>query len=158
MHEISEGNTLEMHNVISYRSKITQQQMTQVINEINDIISENKAVKTGIPVSATFSVDINSTQPLMDVEILVPLDKKISVPYGYTFKPVFRLKNAVRVRHTGNPSLLQESADELMKYIAENQLMPVTSGYNVTVHEPEGNNDKDNFIMDIYVGVCDNIL
>lgn len=38
------------------------------------------------------------------------------------------------------------------------QLMPVTAGYNVTVKEPLNQMDMENMIVDIYVGVCDNIL
>ena len=45
-----------------------------------------------------------------------------------------------------------------MKYISERQLMPVTAGYNVTVKEPLNQMDMENMIVDIYVGVCDNIL
>lgn len=157
MHEISEGNILELRNLISYRNKITQQQMAAIMNEMNEIISSNGAVKTGNPISTTFSVENNLSQPMMDIEILIPLNKTIPVPSGYSFKPIFRLNNAVKVRHTGNPATLQQSADELMKYISEKKLMPITSGYNVNLNE-ESKDDIENFSMDIYVGVCDNIL
>ena len=157
MHEISEGNILELRNLISYRNKITQQQMAAIMNEMNEIISSYGAVKTGNPISTTFSVENNLSQPMMDIEILIPLNKTIPVPSGYSFKPIFRLNNAVKVRHTGNPATLQQSADELMKYISEKKLMPITSGYNVNLNE-ESKVDIENFSMDIYVGVCDNIL
>ena len=157
MHEISEGNILELRNLISYRNKITQQQMAAIMNEMNEIISSNGAVKTGNPISTTFSVENNLSQPMMDIEILIPLNKTIPVPSGYSFKPIFRLNNAVKVRHTGNPATLQQMADELMKYIREKKLMPITSGYNVNLNE-ESKDDIENFSMDIYVGVCDNIL
>ena len=45
-----------------------------------------------------------------------------------------------------------------MKYISERQLMPVTTGYNVTVKEPLNQMGTENMIVDIYVGICDNIL
>lgn len=156
--EITENNKLEMSNVISYRGKVTQQQMAQIMQELEQIIKENHASKSGPTVSATYAAENDGVQPIMDMEVLIPLDREISVPSGYSFKPVFRLNHAVKVRHTGNPAMLQNSANELMKYITEKQLMPVTAGYNVVVQEAANPKDVDNLIIDIYVGVCDNIL
>ena len=151
---ITEGNVLEMNNVLSYRGKVTQQEMSAVMNEMQQIIKNSGAEKNGPAVSATFAVE----QPMMDIEVMIPLDRMISVPEKYKMKPVFRLTNAVKIRHTGNPSGLQNSGNEIMKYISERQLMPVTAGYNVTVKEPLNQMDTENMIVDIYVGVCDNIL
>ena len=95
---------------------------------------------------------------MLDVEILIPLDKEISVSAPYMIKPVFRLRNAVKIRHKGNPALMQNTANELMEYIKNKGLMPITAGYNVTVQEPTSPTDVDSLIVDIYVGVSDNIL
>jgi len=147
-----------MENVISFRGKVTQQQMSQVIKEMEQIISENSAEKKGCSVTSTFSIENNGLQPVMDVEILIPLNKEIRVPSDYKFKPIFRLNNAVKIRHQGNPAMLQNSANELMKYIADHKLTPITTGYNVTVQEPTNPNDINSLIVDMYVGVSDNIL
>lgn len=108
--------------------------------------------------TATFSVENNGLQPIMDIEVLIPLNKEVHVPADYKFKPVFRLNNAVKIRHRGNPAMLQNSANELMRYITDHKLMPITAGYNVTVQEPADQNDVDSLIVDMYVGVSDNIL
>jgi len=39
---ITENNTYEMTNVISYRGKVTQQQLSVIMNEINTIIQEKR--------------------------------------------------------------------------------------------------------------------
>lgn len=155
---ITENCKLEMENVISFRGKVTQQQMSQIVKEMEQIISENSAEKKGSSATATFAVESNGSQPMMDIEILIPLNKEIHVPSDYKFKPIFRLNNAVKIRHQGNPAMLQNSANELMKYIADHQLTPITTGYNVTVQEPTNQNDVDSLIVDMYVGVSDNIL
>lgn len=53
---------------------------------------------------------------------------------------------------------MQNTANELMAYIKNKGLMSITAGYNVTVQEPSSPTDMDNLIVDIYVGVSDNIL
>lgn len=156
--EIINNVCLEMENVISFRGKVTQQQMQQVVKEMEQIISENSAEKNGFSVTATFAIESNGSQPIMDIEVLIPLNKEIRVPSDYKFKPIFRLNNAVKIRHKGNPAMLQNSANELMKYIADHKLTPITTGYNVTVQEPTDPNDIDSLIVDMYVGISDNIL
>lgn len=158
MKEITENVSLEMTNVLTYRGKVTQQQMTVIAKEMNDIITANKAKKIMSGVSATYEIINPGTDVVMDVEIMYPLDKHINVAAPYKIKPIFRLKNAVKIRHEGNPALLQEAGNKLMNYISDKGLMPITVGYNVTVQEPTSPMDIDNLIVDLYIGVCDNIL
>lgn len=158
MHDILENASLEMTNVLSYRGKLTQQQMIQITKEMTELIQSNNAQKTLPGVTATFAIDTSGSEPTMDIEIMYPLDRSIPVPSIYTLKPVFRLRNAVRIRHTGNPAMMQNTGNEIMQYIKEKNLMPITAGYNVTVQEPASPTDTDNLIVDIYIGVSDNIL
>lgn len=158
MREILENVTLEMENVFSFRGKVTQQQMAGISKEIEQLMQANGAQKNGSAVSATFAVDTSSAVPLMDIELLIPMTKVFPVNEPYRFKPVFRLKNAVKIRHEGSPATLQNTANELMSYISEHGLTPVTAGYNVTVREPKDQADINNMIVDIYIGVNDNIL
>lgn len=158
MADIVENASLELKNVFSYRGKVTQQQLMIITKEMNDIITANNAKKTMPGVSATFGIISEGSEPLMDMEIMFPLDKEIDVPDPYTFKPLFRLRNAVKIRHVGNPALIQESGNQLMKFIDENGLMPITAGYNVTIQEPQTPSNIDDLIIDLYIGVSDNIL
>lgn len=158
MNEIEEHASLEMKNVLTYRGKINQRQMVDIVKEMNDIIATNNAGKTLPGVSATYEIIGQGTDALMDVEIMYPLDKQISAPSPYIIKPIFRLKNAIKIRHEGNPALLQESGNKLMNYISDKGLMPITVGYNVTVHEPTSLMDIDGLIVDLYIGICDNVI
>ena len=158
MIEIAENESLEMTNVLTYRGKITQQQSAIISKEMNDIISANNAQKTMIGVSATYEIINSGSETIMDVEIMYPLDKYIDVTSPYKIKPIFRLKNAVRIRHEGNPVTIQNTVNELMQYISTHGLTPITPGYNVTIKEPKNPSDIDSMIVDIYVGVNDNIL
>lgn len=158
MNEITENVALEMTNVLSYRNKSTQKQLVMVSKEIEELLKNNNAKKVGANVSVTFAIDTTGLEPMLDVEILIPIDKTISVSAPYTIKPIFRLRNAVKIRHKGNPALLQNTANELMEYIKNKGLIPITAGYNVTIQEISSPTDVDSLIVDIYVGVSDNIL
>ena len=96
--------------------------------------------------------------PVMDVEILLPLDREIAPPEGYVWKPRLLLTNAVVAWHVGSPATMQQSANAINTYILEHHLIPITVGYNVTVKETKTPQELDDMVVDIYVGVSPNVL
>ena len=152
------GQSYEMKNVISYRAKMTQKEMNIAMNRLMTLINDNGLTQSGYITTSTFSIEKVDSTELIDIEILCPVDKICRLPQEYTFKPVFRLANAVKITHKGDPVNLQETANLLISYINENKLTPITSMYNVTVREPKSPVDVDNMVVDMYIGVSDNIL
>ena len=155
---ITENETLEMKNVLSFRGKVTQQAFAAKSQEIELILKAAGAEKTAPVVTTTFAVEQGAVGPVMDVEILIPLDKEIQAPAGYTFKHRFLLTNAVVMHHVGHPSKLQDSVNALNAYMQTNQLVPITSGYNVTVKEAKTPLELDQMEVDVYVGISPNLL
>lgn len=156
--EILTNQTYEMNNVISYRAKMTQKEMNNAMNRLMTLIKDNGLTKSGYITTSTFSIEKIDNTELIDIEILCPVDKICRLPQEYTFKPIFRLLNAVKITHKGNPANLQATANLLISYINENKLTPITSMYNVTVCEPKSPADIDNMVVDMYIGVTENIL
>ncbi|MGN0606778.1 MAG: AraC family transcriptional regulator [Oscillospiraceae bacterium] len=156
--EIQTNQTYEMKNVISYRAKMTQQEVNDVMNNLGTFIQNNGLIQSGCVTTTTFSVENADVSQLMDIEILCPVDKVCEVPQGFKFKPEFRLSNAAKITHKGNPANMQESVNKLISYLNQNKLTPVTSLYNVTVNEPKTPMDIENMVVDMYIGVTDNIL
>ncbi len=155
---ILEGQTLEMYNVLSYRAKLTQQQMAMKIKELDEKLREKGVKRTANPVTTTYSVEEGIHGPIMDVEFLLPLDQKVTLPEGCVWKSHFLLTNALVARHTGNPDNIQLTINALNAYMAEQHLIPITSGYNVTVKGAKTSLELNEMIVDIYVGINPNIL
>lgn len=156
--DILEHRTLEMHDLLSYRSKMTQQELVEKSKEIEEIIVRSGASKNGCTVTTTFSVEQGPNGPILDMEILVPLDREIPVPQGYVWKPEFLLTNALMMKHIGNPAGLQESVQALNQFILDHGLVPISTGYNVTVREAKTPMELDSMEVDIYVGISPNKL
>lgn len=155
---IETNQTYEMNNVISYRAKMTQQEMNDTMSRLGAFIKENGLTKNGCVTTTTFSVENVSGAQIMDIEILCPVDIACDVPQGFTFKPKFRLNNAAKITHKGSPANMQNSVNELIGYLNQNKLTPITSLYNVTVNEPKSPADIDSMVVDMYIGVSNNIL
>jgi len=112
-------------------------------------------------ITTTFKVEVVDGEQIMDTEILMPIDKKIDLPEKYNFKELFalfHLKNSLYTsytRHKGNPAELQETYEQLNQYAVDNDLKQITSGYNVYVNEGK---DHEDMIVDIYIGIDQNVL
>ncbi|MDD4297808.1 MAG: AraC family transcriptional regulator [Ruminiclostridium sp.] len=158
MCEIKEGQELRLENVLSIRKKMTQTELQQEMTQIGNFIQQNNLIKSGPVVSATFSIEQNGTSPILDMEILVPLDKDIPLPEPYRMKKIFHLKNAIHVRHEGNPQRLQNTLNGMVQYIQNNKLQQITPAYNATVNEPKPGEGLDKLIIDAYIGVNPSIL
>ena len=103
MYQIEENAKLEMENVISFRGVVTHAQINERVSEMLRVIEANNAFKTGSVVNTTFSIDPNGVEPLLDVEILIPINRKINLSAPYSYKPIFKLNNAIKVKHYGAP-------------------------------------------------------
>ena len=104
--EIKENMTLQMKNVLSFRGRMSQQEMVQKSQEIEQVMKDKGVVKAGPTATTTFSVEQSPAGPVMDIEILIPVDKGIEAPAGYTFKPEILLVNALMANSDGSSIIM----------------------------------------------------
>lgn len=155
---IQKDKSLKLENLLTLRKKMTQAEIHQEMIEIGKFIEENNLKKTGPIVTTTHNLEMINGEQVLDMEIMIPVDREFDKKDYYTFKPLFHLVHAVYARHEGNPIELQDTYNEIMKYLKENNLQQITCGYNVNVKEPVSKNDMDNMITDVYIGVNPSIL
>ena len=147
-----------MTNVLSLRVKGTAQDISAATMQVGQFIEGNGYKKNSSTVSVTHGLEVADGQQILDTEILIPLDKNFTPPEGCTLKSVFKIINAVKIRHEGNPSGLQKTCDELMAYIQQRGYTPITAAYIVTVKDVLRPEDMDQAVMDVYIGLNPNTL
>lgn len=155
---VEAGKEIKLENVLSLRKKMTQEEINSEMMKIGKFLQDNGAKKAGSVVTATFAIETLNGQSVLDMEILIPLDKEIAVSGEYTFKPVFHIVNALYARHEGNPSTLQNTYNEMLAYINQNNLQQITAGYNVQVKDMLPGMSPDDMIIDVYIGMNPNIM
>ncbi|RJE89061.1 AraC family transcriptional regulator [Paenibacillus sp. 1011MAR3C5] len=155
---VETGREFKIENVLSLRKKMTQQEIQQEMMNIGKLLEQNGLKKNGPIVTATFTIEQSNEQQLLDMEILVPLDKPAKLHGIYKFKDVFHLVNAVYARHEGNPNTLQNTYNEIDQYTRENALQLITVAYNVNIVELHPGQSMDDMIVDVYIGVNPSIL
>ena len=159
--EIKTGLTFQMKNVLAFRGKVTQATLNEKRKEMENLIKEFNAKPVHPAVTTTYGIEQTAEGPVMDMEVLIPLDKDVSHEIlvkqlsEYRFKPQFLLTNALQVHHEAKDGKLEDSIKELYKYVQVHNLSPITNGYNIAFNDPDDPNDM---IVDIMVGIDPNIL
>lgn len=151
-----EQQYLELENVLSYRTRVD-------INRLNGILSyvEKNADALGLTVTGNILFTVTEkisehNKCIVGIEILIPVNKKFESCEQYIYKPVFKLVNAVSVRHCGMYSDIEMISSLLEGFLKESNLKPISNIYYMAVR-----NDEDHplsSILDAYVSVNGNLL
>ena len=152
MLEIKENQELHVDNLLSYRGKVKQTEIELVGKEMEDYIQNVGANRIGNPITVTYAVEGD----MIDIELLMPIEKSIDSTDKFVFKKQIKIVNAVVASYKGHPMGLQDTCNQLNQYMVEHTLQPITVGYNVTKKMDMLN--PNNTEIDVYVGISPNIL
>jgi effector-binding domain-containing protein len=158
MVDIQENKELKLQNLISMRKKMPQTEIEKAMISIGAFMKDNNLSKNGPVITTTYAVEMENNIPHIDMEILIPIKEDKLPDDSYNFKKEFHLTNAVYARHTGNPAMLQNTYQEMMNHIKENNKQQITTGYNVNIKEIKPGESMDEMIMDVYIGINPNKL
>ena len=152
---IIEKQELRLSNLISVRKKMSQKELAEEVQNMKTMIAHSDQ-KAGDLVTATFAAENNEKgEVIMDVEILCPVEKEISVMQPYVLKKELYITNALMSEFSGPASGISSVYNEINKYIMEHMLQPVTAAYTVNKGIANEGNKAD---IAVYVGINPNVL
>ncbi|ADL50580.1 transcription activator effector-binding protein [Clostridium cellulovorans] len=154
---ITLDNEISFKNLLSFRKTLTQAELQEEMKKIEEFLNKNNLKKNGPTITTTYSVN-QAMIPTMDFEVLIPLEGNMPFSDTYKVKKEFKLVNALKVSHIGNPAGIQQTVMGVQKYIKENNLQPITSLYNVTINEVKSVEEMDKLHVDMYIGLNPNIV
>lgn len=154
--DIIENQSFESENVLHYHGWVTQQQMNEIFAKADSMMNKYQAKNNGPVTTATRAVEMRDGQPVMDLDVFIPLDKEIETSDGFDFIKQFKLENALKLRIEGSPQQAEAAMQKLNEYIISNSLTPSTPACMVTVKGATTPLELDNMITDIYVGIMNN--
>jgi effector-binding domain-containing protein len=155
--QIELNRSIKFENVISFRKKMKHTSVNTEVAKFIHFLKESDARKNGPMMSANFGIETLNGEQILDMEFLVPVDKKIDLPKEYKFKSLFHIVNAVYTRHIGNPLALENVYTELSNFLKQNEIHQITVAYNVNVND-EMVSEEVEPIIDIYIGANPSIL
>lgn len=153
---IFKDQILQYENVLSYRTKIQISDVNKMIGFIQRNTDALDLKICGNIAATVYEKENISGVEMSDIEFLIPVNKEISESSAFKFKPVFKLVNAVKIRHEGSMKLIERAEHTLDEYITQNAMQPVTPVYYLFIQSTEYDNEDN--IVDLYKGISENIL
>lgn len=154
MIDITLGQTYEAKNLLTLRKKMSQFEIQSYMIGIENYINNSGLKKIGAPITTTYSFE----NGVIDFEIMIPVDTDSLEHDEYYIKPLFKMVNALKASHYGNPSNMAETFKEIAYYIETHKLHQITAPYNVAIREAKTMEELDSVVADIYIGINPSIL
>jgi len=147
--QILENRSLFMENMISYRTNLPKEDIPKLVDHICRNVSA-LGVKLTKKICFTYLTDEKN-----EIEILIPVIGDITDHSEYGHKELFRLINAVTIRHEGSLADIDINEKKLVDYIRKKSYEMITRPYYNIVRLSENLSDC---IVDIYIGTNYNKL
>lgn len=152
---IRDKQQVELENLISFRGKVRQREMPRLIRQMVECAESQQAKVGENLISATYQVELVDGEKVAEVELMLPVEGKITDKGEFTCKPRFFLRDAVKMEYKGPAKGFATVYEEMRQYIEMKGYVPITVGYIVSVL----NNPKEDEVdMEVYMGVSTNVL
>ncbi len=142
--QILEHQSLLINNVISYHTHLSLDRLPSMVEYVR-----SNVCNLGAELSGSIMYTENSDN-YKNIELIIPVNVQLKNCEEYEYKPVFKLLNAVSVRHEGLFSNIEKTENRLIEYIKDKSYSMLTQPYyNIIRLETD---DTNNCIVDIYIG------
>ncbi len=148
--EIINNENIYLENVLHFRGNVTSELSAEISVQIEDMLKKNAASKIWNTITVTHDIQIKDGKQVLDLEIFIPLDKRIPTYGDFDLIPVFSIKSALKVRVFGDTLQIEQAIKNIYNYVNSNKLIVTTPICIVTIKEALSNDD---LITDVYIGV-----
>ncbi|MCL2020020.1 MAG: hypothetical protein FWG70_09715 [Oscillospiraceae bacterium] len=156
---ILRNQILMYSNVLSYTAKVRKDDICALLEQIRrkTEVSGYKICGRIISTEKKENNEFNEfNDGVIEVELLVPIDRHSESTAEYKYKSQFKLLNAVKVRYEGDICEIRKGVLLLDEYLNENNLEPITGCYFSYIQAYA--DSPESVIADIYVGINTNVL
>ena len=154
MDDFTQRYDLKYNNAFVFRGYISQIEYGSILQEMCEIIASNKLKVDGYV--TTSSHGFNDDEKV-DMEIIIPLNSSMKLnddqKTKFSFIETISIENCLKVRQEGNPQLINEKIEYMLKYISDNKLEALSDIYTVVIKDVMSMDDINNGIVEAYVQV-----
>lgn len=146
--QIIEHQDIQLNNLISYNTKVKHSDILKLTQYISDNLHVLDLKKND---NIIFAEKDHVNDEMVNVEILIPVKGKIEKCNEYDYKPIFKLNNAVIIRHEGTLENLPQTESILHDFIKEHNFETSTAPYYIVIRN--STKYSDDCIIDICIGI-----
>lgn len=150
--EIVEKQYLSVESLLSYKARTTYEKLNKLISHLDGSLPILGLKRVGNTLFTITENKYGCDEPILDVEIMVPIEGTFKSNEYYVYKPKVVLTNALKKRCSYNFTDMLEARTEMQQYIYMNDQKPLTEFFYRIVES--GNMEA----VDIYIGINENIV
>lgn len=151
MNTVLSGKEVYFENLISYRGKQSLEDSNAMMEHLKKFFIENNIEKNGPIISCTHGISTVDGRPMMDVEMLIPVNSRPAALEGFSWISDFHVSNAMMIVYEGSSIGVQTAAQELMNAIRDNNHTMKTPIY--VAYLDSDFSDNSEIKVQMYVGV-----
>lgn len=146
---------IDIENVLSYKTTVDVTKLGSLIGYVRRNADALEQEVNGKIIFTAFESIGDMSRKVLDVEILLPVNKPFKSTDRYVFKPKFKLVNAISARFCGLRTGITSINAEMTRYLAANNLSAISNIYYVDANSRDNADDE---IFDAYVSVNENVV
>lgn len=150
--EIVEKQYLSVESLLSYKARTTYGKLDKLICHVNESLPMLGLKRVGSTLFTISEHKYGCDEPILDVEIMIPINIAFKSNEYYVYKPRIVLTNALKKRCSYNFTDIFEARTEMQQYIYMNERKPLTEFFYRIIES--GNMEA----VDIYIGINENIV
>ena len=155
---IETNQELKLKKLLYFKGRIPQSEIENEIEKIKSFLDEKEISIIGPKISSINSIDDkNPSMPIVNFELLYPIDKPFTKTEKYKFKRKFELENCLKIHIKDTLENIQQELVKLDEYIINSNLKLTTNLYTVDINEPVSHTSNI-FDIEAYVSVKDSDL
>ena len=146
--KIKENQVLELNNVLVFEGELTQRDFATKLSEIERTLRAEGVMQCG-PMISCKDTNIMPTGEKIYVKLLIPLNREIKAPAGFSFMKVFKAEHLIMMKFNGNPATLPKQMGEVEQYMAKRRIS-YSKMYTTLAKPKSGTPVRSSVESDIY--------
>lgn len=150
--KIVEKQNLIVESLLSYKTRTTYNKLAALIKHVDKSLPLIGMKRTG---NIIFTITENSygcDEPIIDVEIMIPVNRPFKSNEYYVYKPKIVLHNAVMGQCVEVSDALSKAKKELQEYLCKKDYSSLTNYYFII------DGECNVHPVDIYVSINENVV
>jgi hypothetical protein len=150
---ILEYEKLNFKNLMSIRKVMSYKDIKCEIENLAKVIKNYNAWSLGLIFARPYDITEIGSNKFFDMEILIPVDKKVPDYKDYKFIDNFNLFNTFKITHSDSAESLGDIISDIGEYTLSKNLTPPTFAFNISSNNAPIISLTDEFEVEIYISI-----
>lgn len=150
--------TLNYKNLLHYRSKVTQESIYKMLEDMKNLLEKQNLEINGPIISTTYDTIIEDNEIFFDMEYFIPVKhpERLLKNDKYKIKDELLLVNCIKETYKGSIMYVSNEIEKFMKNLEPYKDKLLSTVYTVNLNQIKS--DRDLLEVELYISINPNII